>query len=406
MISARVHCHDSRLHRSTLWLCYPPEYGDYLSRTADPWLAMLLWPAMRLGQDLHVEATASARLVAAMPTLMTIMHCWDSRFRPVEIRTRTTSHEPKAGPAVASFFSGGVDSFYTALKNLAPATPAPARITHLISAQGLDVKLRDEVLWAQVRRSLQASAAHLGCTWVECATNVHELVQEEFMAWSMYYGAALAGLALGIRGLWNRVLIPAAQTYADLYPGGTHPLLDPLWSTESVHIVNDGAEATRIQKIRSQVARSPVALQHLRVCWENRDGRYNCGECEKCLRTMVSLKIAGVLDKCQSFDRPLSYKAVRSVRLRSPSQRVLMTQNYQAAQISGTDPALVRALRQCVHPSLARRLRYALSHQKRRGMELTKRVVLGGLRRGGRRGGQLAHSITPTPLSPAEGGRK
>ena len=147
-------------------------------------------------------------------------------------------------------------------------------------------------------------------------------------------------MALGLKGLWNTVMIPAAQTYADLYPGGTHPLMDPLWSTESVRILNDGAEATRIAKV-ARIAQSDTALGHLRVCWENRQGRYNCGRCEKCIRTMINLKIAGVLDRCTTFDRPLDYRDIARITLKSPAQRSLMLQNYQAAKESGSDPQLI-----------------------------------------------------------------
>jgi len=151
-----------------------------------------------------------------------------------------------------------------------------------------------------------------------------------------------------------------------MFPSGSHPLLDPLWSTESVGIVNDGAEATRIQKIQWQIARSDVALRHLRVCWENQDSDYNCGRCEKCIRTMVNLEIAGVLKQCLSFDRPLDYRDVSRVALGSYVQRNLMAQNYEAALAAGSNPSLIRALRTCLHPPLHRKVRRALGRRGRR----------------------------------------
>jgi hypothetical protein len=378
IITARIRCQGSKLGGLELWLRYGPEYSDHLSPSADPWIAMLLWPAMRLGQNLRIDAPASSKLVEATPTLMDIMHCWDSRFRPIEIQIPTMTSEPNTGVAVASFFSGGVDSFYTALKNTAPEASLHARVTHLISAHGLDVPLDNEALWMRVRPYLQQSAVSLGCTWVECATNVRRVVPDELVPWSMYYGAVLAGIALGLRGLWSKALIPADQTYAEMFPSGSHPLLDPLWSSESVRIVNDGAEATRIEKISSRLARSDVALQHLRVCWENRGGKYNCGECEKCVRTMVGLKIAGVLDKCSAFDRPLDYRAVSSVRFTSPGQRLLMIQNYKAAQAAGSDPLLVRALGRSVAPSFVWRVRCALYQYAKHVIRPIDQLLFGG----------------------------
>lgn len=399
-LSARISCPGSKLDGSELWLRYPPEYGACLSSSGDPWLALLLWPAMRLGRTLRTEAALSSMLVESVPALMAIMHCWDTRFTPIEVQPQATSCAGTAGAAVAGFFSGGIDSFYTALKNTAPQIPALARLTHLVSVHGLDVRLRDEALWARVRHPLRESAASLGCTWVECATNVREIVPEELVTWPLYYGAVLAAIGLGVQGLWHRVLIPAAQTFAELRPGGSHPLLDPLWSTESVHFVNDGAEATRLEKINSQVARSSVALQHLRVCWENRNGKYNCGVCEKCLRTMVSLKIAGVLDQCRSFDRPLSYKAVTAIKFVSPVHRVLMEQNYRAALATGSDPLLIRALERCVNPSLAWQVRCALLERVRQLARRIDQLLLGGRLRRWRRSARASQAPAPTLVQP------
>jgi len=377
-LSAQIRCRGCALDGSKLWLRYPPEFYDYLSSSADPWIAMLLWPAMRLGQDLHVDAVASSKLVEAAPTLMAIMHCWDARLKPVEVRPEATSCEREAGTAVASFFSGGVDSFYSALKHTAPETPPGERITHLISARGLDIRLHDEVLWTRVRSCLRDAAAEIGCTWVECSTNVREVVPQELVGWFMYYGAALAGIGLGVQGLWNTVLFPAGQTYAEMYPSGSHPLWDRLWSTESIRIVNDGAEATRTEKIVSRIAQSEVALEHLRVCWRNPDGRYNCGMCEKCIRTMVSLKIAGVLDRCRSFDHPLDYRRVSRLTLESTAQRTAMIQNYEAARAAGVDPLLIFALKRCVDPGFAWRCWSALDRQARRTAREIDRLLLAG----------------------------
>jgi hypothetical protein len=376
-LSARVQHLGAGQGESEAWLCYPPEYKDHLSRSADPWIAMFLWPALKLGQNLHIDAPASPALLASTRMLMDIMHCWSAGSRPIEVTSRGVSDDPAGATAVAAFFSGGVDSFYTAVKHTSPQTRPGSRLTHLISVQGLDVRLDDDTLWAQVRRHLRESATEMGGSWVECSTNVRDIVPNACIPWEMYYGSALAAIALGLTGLWRTVMIPAAQSYADLYPGGSHPLMDPLWSTESVRLVNDGAEATRIEKV-ARIAQCDAALEHLRVCWENRQGRYNCCRCEKCIRTMVNLQLAGVLGRCRTFNRPLNYRDVARITFTSPAQRSLMLQNYQAARESGSDPQLVRALRQCVAPSLLVRTLSPLFRQGKRIIREADQLVLGG----------------------------
>lgn len=75
-----------------------------------------------------------------------------------------------------------------------------------------------------------------------------------------------------------------------------------------------GCEASRADKVR-MLAREPLALRHLRVCWEKDEGTYNCGRCEKCLRTMTSLHALGVLAECETFPRVLDPQAVRRLVL-------------------------------------------------------------------------------------------
>ena len=80
---------------------------------------------------------------------------------------------------------------------------------------------------------------------------------------------------------------------------------------------------------------SEVALQSLRVCWENRAGQYNCGRCEKCLRTMSNLRIAGALERCTTFSSRLDMSAISRVQIPDECARVFIEENLEAAQQKG-----------------------------------------------------------------------
>jgi hypothetical protein len=80
-----------------------------------------------------------------------------------------------------------------------------------------------------------------------------------------YQGAALASVGLLFQHLFHKVLIPATFSYSDLPPWGSHPLLDPLWSTEVTDFEHDGAEAMRVDKA-AYVSRHETAMTWLRVC--------------------------------------------------------------------------------------------------------------------------------------------
>jgi len=55
-------------------------------------------------------------------------------------------------------------------------------------------------------------------------------------------------------------------------------------------------------------------MRWLRVCWQNKELAYNCGRCEKCLRTMIALHLAGALSRCRTFNRPIDVQRVHYLR--------------------------------------------------------------------------------------------
>jgi hypothetical protein len=143
---------------------------------------------------------------------------------------------------------------------------------------------------------------------------------------------------------FGRVYVPATYTYADLFPWGSHPLLDPLWRTEGTEIIHDSAEVSRFDKLAA-LAHDEVAQEHLRVCWENRDGAYNCGRCEKCTRTMIALRAHGVLERFRTFDTPLELRRVRFGELNHQTQVAFTRQGLRRVEETGADPKLAKALR-------------------------------------------------------------
>jgi hypothetical protein len=278
-------------------------------------------------------------LVQNVRTIQDIWACWDSSFAKVDISTHSAeSWEPARG--VGCFFSGGVDSFYTALKH-------QDQISALVFVHGFDVPLANQDLRASVSRALRAAAAELGKPLIEVQTNIRTF-SERYVPWSeQYHGSALASVALLLAPMFGKFYIPASFPYSYLEPWGSHPLLDPLWRNEGMEVVHDGCEATRVEKVRS-ISASDTALRWLRVCWQNGGDAYNCGRCEKCLRTMVNLEVAGVLERCATFDRALDLREVARVPAPDACARMFVADNLRACEDRGDRPQLARALRDCL----------------------------------------------------------
>jgi hypothetical protein len=312
--------------------------GAAVAAGPEPFLAASLLLAMRAGEPLAVAEPVSPRLLAGVARLQDIFHVWDRRFRRIEIRAAAAGGAAQSAGTrgVACFFSGGVDSFYSVLKH-AEALAA------LVFCVGWDPPAEDPARRRTAAAAVRAAAAALGKPLVTVETNLHA-EREGVVSWRLYHGAALASVALLLAPAFRRVLIPASHSYADLLPLGSHPLVDPLWSTEATEIVHDGCEATRVERV-ARIARSPIALRWLRVCGEARADGLNCGECEKCVRTMVGLRLAGALDRCPTFARPLDLEAVARLDVANPHLRAYARENLRAAEAAGGDLALAAALR-------------------------------------------------------------
>jgi hypothetical protein len=232
-------------------------------------------------------------------------------------------------------FSGGVDSFYTVLRRR-------REIDALVFVHGLDVRL-DDPLRESVVDGVRAAASELGLGLVEVATDVRR-VTDRYVAWEDSHGAALAAVAHLLSDRFHTAVVPATSTYDALYPLGSHPLVDPLWSSERVRLVHDGCEADRVQKT-AHIATSPVARRWLRVCPRYGGEPYNCGRCEKCVRTMVAARLAGVPDAFESLPPMRGAERLLEVsRVRIKGRGTTWERYRQLAHRTVRDPALRAAL--------------------------------------------------------------
>lgn len=321
------------------------------SATADMTAAVaaVLLPAMRQGWAIQTEEPVSARVLAAIPDIKAIIHAWDNSYKKVPLNLPNTlytnsTHEHR-GSGV--FFSGGMDSFYTLLKH-------KDQINALIFVLGFDVALDNDRLKQKVTPAIRKAAQQLNLPLIEVETNLRHF-SDRYTQWELAHGAALASVALLFGTEMHRIYIPASDYYADLVPCGSHPLLDPLWSTETLQLIHDGCEANRVHKA-AVLAQNDVALQTLRVCWKNPDSAYNCGRCEKCLRTMVNLYAVGALDQCPTFEVALDPRRIARMRV-SDDIVAYWKENLAAVKQRGSAPALEAAIRAAIRkPGLMRRL--------------------------------------------------
>src|SRR5262249_30044181 len=159
-----------------------------------------------------------------------------------------------------------------------------------------------------------ASQNRIGVLWGE--TNIRLLFGLNYELY--YHASALIGSALALSRGVQRLLVPSTFSYGQLIPWGSHPLLDELWSIETMEVIHHGAEARRVDKIAMLVRNHPSTLRHLRVCLKNQAGPTNCGHCQKCARTMMALEVIGALSNAPTFPKVPARTLARWLRADNP----------------------------------------------------------------------------------------
>lgn len=343
-LSARVELSRSR-PEFRLFYEYPLEFAECLRPGADPFIAALLLPSMRLGDTLSVEGNASKKLLSAIPSIMNLFRTFDNNLQSVEINAAGIETKEKTPTAQGSalFFSGGLDSFYS----LTRLSESLGELSHLILVNGFDISIGDTALYNKAYAAAREVAGHFGKTLIPVSTNLRSIT-DRYVNWVFAFGPALASIGLSLQGLFGKVYI-ASDLPNTLYPTGSRPDLDPLWSTETTTFIHHSYETLKREKGKV-VAGNPLAQKYLRVCWENWHGAYNCGRCMKCVLTMLELHLAGVLPKFTVFPTELSPALVRRTRLEINSELILYfieTETADLREIGETElaNALAHALR-------------------------------------------------------------
>lgn len=314
----------------TLRFRLPARYAPTSEAMADAILPVGLMLAMATDHVLELDAPVSAKLLRNCETVQDIYQSWfPQKMRRTTIRASERTYRPLQNDELAlSTFTGGVDAFFTLDKH-------SDSITSLLYVYGFDMPLGDKELRSQMSRHLNDAATHAGKTLIEGVSNLRRFLNPH-LSWSkMSHGATISSFATLLTSHHNLFYFPASYSYADQYPWGSHPLVDPLWSTEYLAIVHDGAEASRVQKTR-RIAHNTSAQKHLRICFQ-RKGNYNCGRCSKCMRTKLGLKLEGMLDKFETLDHDVDTAHLKTLGIKSQSDLIFARENYEFALEKGNE---------------------------------------------------------------------
>jgi hypothetical protein len=276
----------------------PAQYD--LAASGEPFLGVALLEAMARNADLRIDPaiSLSAKLHGKLQELQSIYACWSSDLHRINVHARIDPRK-RDYERVASFFSAGVDGSHTLLRNMDD-------ITHPIMLSGFDAAGTDRASWLRAVEKQNAFARMVGKELIPIETNVRWWISKRKIAWDFAHGLILSSLGSLVKA--GRIYVPSSHTYNELFPWGSHPLTDPMWSTESTEVIHDGAGFRRGEKMKDLCGDQRI-LDNLKVCWKSI--LENCGECPKCIRTMTALYLLGA--SSQALPK-LDLAALKSLR--------------------------------------------------------------------------------------------
>ena len=230
-------------------------------------------PAMHYGEErVSIDAEICPELRDGLTTAMSWLRHWyydpDRALVRIEARTSSGFPTPRTPERAGFFFSGGIDSFATLRANrLGFPLEHPWSIRDGLIAYGLEMDKPEE--FERAMDWLSGIPQETGITLIPVYTNLYlnyrpEDAEDHFRFWTYeFQGAVLAAIAHTFARRLTVVSIAGTFDLSSLEPWGSHPLLDPNYSSSDLRVRHDGIALSRLEKTRL-AAGWDVTLQHLK----------------------------------------------------------------------------------------------------------------------------------------------
>lgn len=357
---------------------------DDLAPEPEAFATACVLPAIRSGERrLWIDAPLCPRLAEGLATAASLLRGWYGGARgpiPIEASGGMRALSPRQPARSALFFTGGIDSSHMLHVNRLhyPPDHPHAFADGLLLHGNLMAESEDSPWSVRAQAAAVEAAEAAGLTLLPIRTNLWELQPDLPFVTRESLSSGLAAAAHVFRRRWARVCLASGFDITAEPIRGTHPLLDPLYGSSALEIRHDPIRLTRLERLEV-IASAPPGIAHLVVCLAYPGPPHlNCGECEKCVRTMLQLLAIGRLGEARSFP----HEDVRPEMIRAVTMSRIDTGYYGD---------LVIALARRGRSDLVAAIEAKLEETERRERWLAEEGLTGRLRRLDRRflGGRL-----------------
>lgn len=306
------------------------------TESVDAFFILYTWLAMERGLNLRVEGKVSRRLADAVTQdikKMFLALC--PRLHEIAIDVlNPESSWPESSTVSATGFSGGVDSWYTALQAAENGTPYSY---YLFASTGQHGKNSVEDFFAQRFAIAESALRTMGKPLIAVDSNIDRIFREEFQQRDVIGNIACALiLQQGIsRYDYSSSYAPEDLGVFEHYDMSImDPYLLPLLNTERIRFFSIGDEAGRIEKLE-YVASKDLFSNEIYVCIKKINPIKNCGYCFKCRRTQLALES---IDRMNLLKNNFDFYFYKKIRLSS------MVGLFSSAEKSNLDLEIKSAL--------------------------------------------------------------
>lgn len=302
----------------------PNEYGKFLcDETADCFVVAMLLPAMFSGQNIIVNAPISEMLFYQIENNVTYTFSKVFEKGIIKVKPESTINPIFNPTAVATGFSGGVDSFATALQHIYDV-PNELKLSHLtlfnVGSYGNDYEKSQDIFLDDLKRATEFSKS-LKIPLVTIASNLNFFYndkKQKIYNFSPRSTICLISAVLSLQKLFKHYFIASTGTIEEIKLNKHDQyyyewLITSFLSNTNSKIYIANGNFNRVEKTK-YIVDNHLAIDGLYVCAADiynekhntnfkKDSSPNCSECIKCQRTLITLDLLGKLDQfAERFD--------------------------------------------------------------------------------------------------------
>lgn len=281
-----------------LWFKVETKYDKYLIyEKYDAFVLAILPYAIKKELDIVVEGRISEKLYYQLNSYLIPLLCSNFNKKIIKLEANIDNKNYNIENAVGTGISCGVDSLYT-IQNHCNRKESDYNLTHLTFFNagasgeygGEDAR---KLFFSRMKFAKKfAEENKFEFVWVD--TNMNEFLMMNHEKTHTFRSLACV---LILQKLFSKYYYSSGldfnQTRIDEYDTACYDILNmQCCSTEDITFYSTGMETNRIGKVKA-IAEYKPSYNSLNVCVKE---DYNCGECEKCKRTLLELDALGKLD--------------------------------------------------------------------------------------------------------------